>query len=114
MLGRPILLYIFSNVGESALKAPSAISFTRRRGWSFGTRSPGVLRLKTLSCCFLCPRITPSAARKRSCPGAAVDPPTLLSQHPARRLGGDTAQYTCPAWPVSSGRQCYCVWRSQD
>src|SRR5712664_2768207 len=89
MLGRPSLLYIFSNVGESALKAPSAMSFTRRRGWSFGTRSPGVLRLKMLSCCFLCPRIIPSDAGKRSCPGAAVDPPTLLSQHPARRgLGG--------------------------
>src|SRR5713101_3951381 len=85
MLGRPILLYIFSKVGESAARAASAMSFTRRSGWSFGTRSTRVLRLKSVSCCFLCPRIYPSNARNRSCPGAAVDHTTRLSQHPARR-----------------------------
>src|SRR5262249_51351678 len=67
MLGRPSLLYFFSKVGESALKAASAISFTRRRGWSSGTRSPGVLRVKIVSYCFFCPRSSASQ-RERHAP----------------------------------------------
>lgn len=35
MLGRPVPLYIFSNVGESAASAVSAMSFTRRSGCPF-------------------------------------------------------------------------------
>src|SRR4051812_29996555 len=63
MLGRPRPLYIRSNVEERVASAASAMSFTRRSGWSLGTRSPAVRRLKSVSCCFLRPRIEPSDAR---------------------------------------------------
>src|SRR6185436_14077253 len=63
MLGRPRPLYIRSKVEESVAKAASAMSFTRRSGWSLGTRSPGVRRLRSVSCCFWRPRIVPSDAR---------------------------------------------------
>src|SRR5260370_22521076 len=86
MLGRPTLLYIFSKVGESALNAPSAMSFTRRSGWSLGTRSPAVLRLKIVSCCFFFPRITTSHRGRRSCSDPLVDPSASLFQHHARGL----------------------------
>jgi hypothetical protein len=55
--GRPTLLYIASNVGESAAKAPSAKSFSLHRGWSDGTRSAGVLRLNIDVCFVTSPRI---------------------------------------------------------
>jgi hypothetical protein len=58
MLGRPIRLYILSNVGESVASAVGQV-FDAPHRMTFGTRSPGVLRLNIESCSFAVPRIAP-------------------------------------------------------
>src|SRR4051794_8270997 len=48
-----------SNVPESAASASSARLFTRRSGWSAGTRSPGERRLNIVPCWVVFPRMAP-------------------------------------------------------